>query len=47
MSDLRLIGGDLLPPRSERRHLISIADLRAATSNGSRDGSLLLALPGA
>ncbi len=27
MSDLRLIGGDLLPPRSERRHLISIADL--------------------
>ena len=29
MSDLRLIGGDLLPPRSERRHLISIADLTA------------------
>src|SRR3954454_5995921 len=27
MSDLRLIGGDLLPPRSERRHLLSIADL--------------------
>jgi aspartate carbamoyltransferase catalytic subunit len=27
MTDLRLIGGDLLPPRSERRHLISIADL--------------------
>jgi aspartate carbamoyltransferase catalytic subunit len=27
MSDLRLIGGDLLPPRSERRHLISIGDL--------------------
>jgi aspartate carbamoyltransferase catalytic subunit len=27
MSDLRLIGGDLLPPRSDRRHLLSIADL--------------------
>jgi aspartate carbamoyltransferase catalytic subunit len=27
MSDLRLIGGDLLPPRSERRHLLSIGDL--------------------
>jgi aspartate carbamoyltransferase catalytic subunit len=27
MTDLRLIGGDLLPPRSDRRHLISIADL--------------------
>ena len=27
MSDLRLIGGDLLPPRSERRHLLSISDL--------------------
>ena len=27
MSDLRLIGGDLLPPRSDRRHLISIGDL--------------------
>ena len=27
MSDLRLIGGDLLPPRSDRRHLISISDL--------------------
>ncbi len=27
MNDLRLIGGDLLPPRSERRHLLSIADL--------------------
>jgi len=27
VTDLRLIGGDLLPPRSERRHLISIADL--------------------
>ncbi len=27
MTDLRLIGGDLLPPRSERRHLLSIADL--------------------
>ena len=27
MSDLRLIGGDLLPPRSDRRHLLSVSDL--------------------
>jgi aspartate carbamoyltransferase catalytic subunit len=27
LTDLRLIGGDLLPPRSDRRHLLSIADL--------------------
>jgi aspartate carbamoyltransferase catalytic subunit len=27
VSDLRVIGGDLLPPAPERRHLLSIADL--------------------
>jgi aspartate carbamoyltransferase catalytic subunit len=27
MSDLRVIGGDLLPPAAERRHLLSIEDL--------------------
>jgi len=27
MTDLRVIGGDLVPPRSERRHLLSVADL--------------------
>ncbi|HZQ16104.1 MAG TPA: aspartate carbamoyltransferase catalytic subunit [Gaiellaceae bacterium] len=27
MTDLRVIGGDLLPPRPERRNLLSIADL--------------------
>jgi aspartate carbamoyltransferase catalytic subunit len=27
MSDLRVIGGDLLPPASERRHLLSVEDL--------------------
>ncbi len=27
MTDLRVIGGDLLPPEAERRHLLSIADL--------------------
>ncbi len=27
MTDLRVVGGDLLPPAAERRHLISIADL--------------------
>jgi aspartate carbamoyltransferase catalytic subunit len=29
MSDLRVIGGDLRPPASERRHLLSVADLTA------------------
>ena len=27
MTDLRVVGGDLVPPRSERRHLLSVADL--------------------
>ena len=27
MTDLRVVGGDLLPPADERRHLLSIADL--------------------
>src|SRR5690349_4315026 len=27
MTDLRVVGGDLLPPPEERRHLLSIADL--------------------
>jgi aspartate carbamoyltransferase catalytic subunit len=27
MSDLRVIGGDLLPPATERRHLLSVEDL--------------------
>src|SRR5581483_11356466 len=27
MSDLRVVAGDLVPPRRERRHLLSIADL--------------------
>ena len=27
MTDLRVVGGDLLPPSEERRHLLSIADL--------------------
>jgi aspartate carbamoyltransferase catalytic subunit len=27
MSDLRVVGGDLVPPRAERRHLLSVADL--------------------
>ena len=27
MTDLRVVGGDLLPPSDERRHLLSIADL--------------------
>src|SRR5947209_19759742 len=27
MTDLRVVGGDLLPPADERRHLISVADL--------------------
>ena len=27
MTELRVVGGDLLPPASERRHLLSIADL--------------------
>jgi len=30
MSDLRVVGGDLVPPRRERRHLLSIADLDRA-----------------
>src|SRR5438270_2427269 len=27
MTDLRVVGGDLLPPADERRHLLSVADL--------------------
>src|SRR4051794_32889312 len=27
MTDLRVVGGDLVPPRSERRHLLSVGDL--------------------
>jgi aspartate carbamoyltransferase catalytic subunit len=27
MTELRVVGGDLTPPRSDRRHLISVADL--------------------
>ena len=27
MTELRVVGGDLLPPPEERRHLLSIADL--------------------
>jgi len=27
MTDLRVVGGDLVPPPSERRHLLSVADL--------------------
>ena len=27
MSDLRVVGGDLVPPREERRHLLSMSDL--------------------
>ena len=27
MTDLRVIGGDLLPPAADRRHLLSVADL--------------------
>ena len=27
MSDLRVVGGDLLPPAADRRHLLSIEDL--------------------
>src|SRR5512140_3513486 len=27
MTDLRVVGGDLLPPEGERRHLLSMADL--------------------
>ena len=30
MTDLRVVGGDLLPPSQERRHLLSIADLSRA-----------------
>ena len=30
MTDLRVVGGDLLPPADERRHLLSIADLSPA-----------------
>jgi len=29
MTDLRVVGGELLPPADERRHLVSIADLTA------------------
>ena len=27
MSDLRVVAGDLVPPRRERRHLLSVSDL--------------------
>ena len=27
MTDLRVVGGELLPPADERRHLLTIADL--------------------
>jgi aspartate carbamoyltransferase catalytic subunit len=30
MADLRVVGGDLVPPSPERRHLLSIADLERA-----------------
>ena len=30
MTDLRVVGGDLLPPADERRHLLSITDLTGA-----------------
>jgi aspartate carbamoyltransferase catalytic subunit len=30
LADLRVVGGDLLPPSEERRHLLSIADLSGA-----------------
>ena len=30
MTDLRVVGGDLLPPADDRRHLVSVADLTAA-----------------
>ncbi|HEY0417370.1 MAG TPA: aspartate carbamoyltransferase catalytic subunit [Gaiellaceae bacterium] len=30
MTDLRVIGGDLVPPRPERRHLLSVAELTRA-----------------
>ncbi|MGH3003924.1 MAG: aspartate carbamoyltransferase catalytic subunit [Gaiellaceae bacterium] len=40
MTDLRVIGGELLPPAAARRHLLSIADL------GSDDVARLLATAG-
>ena len=30
MTDLRVVGGDLLPPSQERRHLLSVADLASS-----------------
>ena len=30
MTDLRVVGGDLLPPSQERRHLLSVADLSSS-----------------
>jgi aspartate carbamoyltransferase catalytic subunit len=30
MTDLRVVGGDLVPPTSERRHLLSVSDLTRA-----------------
>jgi aspartate carbamoyltransferase catalytic subunit len=30
LTDLRVVGGDLLPPADDRRHLVSVADLTAA-----------------
>ncbi|MDP9284716.1 MAG: aspartate carbamoyltransferase catalytic subunit [Actinomycetota bacterium] len=30
MTDLRVVGGDLLPPTQERRHLLSVADLSSS-----------------
>ena len=48
MTDLRVVGGDLVPPADPRRHLLSIADLIARRRRApARDRALVRALAGA
>ena len=47
-TDLRVVGGELVPPQPERRHLLSVADLSQRRRRAAaRDGALVRAVAGA